>query len=564
MNYCNFSKVFQARTSKDKNVLEWLQSDKTVECPSKPRYIHNLSDQQRFSNYISLVSKFPKLHMPYSTFRLNVHRVQDLLTKPSYYCSNNKQREREIFSNHFSYKTWLTLPEKEQKALTLLKCETCTNLHKDFSELHVSFIKNQKQIYEACENLTEHVISKFQKTTSPKSSQRQGINIMKDVVDILQPIVENKIGTTFRTKLSQNITCSSSVVSPGEQKKCVEMSIKKSKKNIEQVMSNENIDVLHFLGSGKSYNQIDRDRFNSTFVSKEDACKHSQYKTDKEKTGKIKPKTHHGKFENYEFKKEEFISEIQSYPSNKPINWSRLAKKYDVKCQGKQPMNGGQVLMNYAKTQGVNVNTFNPAKRVSGRDYLRRVRRSQIKIGKSRISIPSSRSAKKIKSIIKMKLKTQEINIGEKIAPKLSKINKIDTNGKLTTTETLVSGRKIPLTTIVQEEIERFRAAGILQSQNRPAYTSAPKENDSSDEENSFYLKLWHDHSDILNSSYVNFMVSFLYNTNNFLTDKEYKEKFPENLPMDVQTFVERPKLYIFGKSGMYIFKHSLIGHKAN
>lgn len=88
----------------------------------------------------------------------------------------------------------------------------------DFSELHVTFIKNQKQNYEACENLTEHVISKFKKTTSPKSSQRQGINIMKDVVDILQPIVENKIGTTFRTKLSQNITCSSSVVSPGEQK----------------------------------------------------------------------------------------------------------------------------------------------------------------------------------------------------------------------------------------------------------------------------------------------------------------------------------------------------------
>lgn len=89
----------------------------------------------------------------------------------------------------------------------------------DFSELHVTFIKNQKQNYEACENLTEHVISKFKNITTPKSSQRQDINIMKDVVDILQPIVENKIGTTFRTKLSQNITCSSSsVVSPGEQK----------------------------------------------------------------------------------------------------------------------------------------------------------------------------------------------------------------------------------------------------------------------------------------------------------------------------------------------------------
>lgn len=65
-----------------------------------------------------------------------------------------------------------------------------------------------------------------------------------------------------------------------------------------------------------------------------------------------------------------------------------------------------------------------------------------------------------------------------------------------------------------------------------------------------------------MNSSYVNFMVSFLYNTKNFLTDYEYKEKFPENLHMDVQSFVERPKLYIFGKSGMYIFKQ--FGHKAN
>lgn len=92
-------------------------------------------------------------------------------------------------------------------------------------------------------------------------------------------------------------------------------------------MSNENIDVLHFLGSDKSYNQIDRDRFNTSFASKEEACKLSQFKTDKEKSGKIKPKIHHGKFENYEFSKEEFMSEIKSYPSNKPINWSRLANK---------------------------------------------------------------------------------------------------------------------------------------------------------------------------------------------------------------------------------------------
>lgn len=46
----------------------------------------------------------------------------------------------------------------------------------------------------------------------------------------------------------------------------------------------------------------------------------------------------------------------------------------------------------------------------------------------------------------------------------MSKINKIDTDGKLTITETIVYGRKIPLTTIVQEETKRFRAAGIYEA----------------------------------------------------------------------------------------------------
>lgn len=65
-------------------------------------------------------------------------------------------------------------------------------------------------------------------------------------------------------------------------------------------MSNENIVVLHFLCSDKSYNQNDRDIFNTSLVSKEETCKLSQFKTDKEKSGEKTPKIHHGKFENYD------------------------------------------------------------------------------------------------------------------------------------------------------------------------------------------------------------------------------------------------------------------------
>jgi hypothetical protein len=60
-----------------------------------------------------------------------------------------------------------------------------------------------------------------------------------------------------------------------------------------------------------------------------------------------------------------------------------------------------------------------------------------------------------------------------------------------------------------------------------------------------FKLKMWHDHSDILNHSYVSFM-TFLYDPINFLTDEEYHSTYPEK-PVNVQSVVERPKLYIFG-----------------
>ena len=62
-------------------------------------------------------------------------------------------------------------------------------------------------------------------------------------------------------------------------------------------------------------------------------------------------------------------------------------------------------------------------------------------------------------------------------------------------------------------------------------------------------LKVWHDHSDILNHSYISFMISALYDPAVFLTDDEYKERYPDRPPVDVQAVIERPYLYIFGQS---------------
>ena len=44
-------------------------------------------------------------------------------------------------------------------------------------------------------------------------------------------------------------------------------------------------------------------------------------------------------------------------------------------------------------------------------------------------------------------------------------------------------------------------------------------------------------------------MVSTLYDTSLYLTNKEFHEKFPEKTPIDIKSAVEKPYLYILGQS---------------
>lgn len=130
-------------------------------------------------------------------------------------------REREIFTNHFSFliqnlacSSW----EGTENTYTI-KVWKMHTFSQRFFRTSCFFQQESKANLWSIWTFNRTCNFKIQNTTSPKSSQRQGINVLKDVADILQPIVENKIVTTFKTKLNQNITCNRSVVSPGEPKK---------------------------------------------------------------------------------------------------------------------------------------------------------------------------------------------------------------------------------------------------------------------------------------------------------------------------------------------------------
>ena len=93
------------------------------------------------------------------------------------------------------------------------------------------------------------------------------------------------------------------------------------------------------------------------------------------------------------------------------------------------PLNGGQILKEFAKQNGINTNHFNNHVRVSGRDYLRRVRRAKKRLT-SKVAIPSNRSSKHIKAIVKEKVSIGDFNIGRKIVPTAITTNIIDKTGK--------------------------------------------------------------------------------------------------------------------------------------
>ncbi len=75
------------------------------------------------------------------------------------------------------------------------------------------------------------------------------------------------------------------------------------------------------------------------------------------------------------FEKPQFLADVRQMPPGSKINWSKSASDYQLKNkQGNVPRNGGQVLLEFARANGVAVDGFNPDKNVSGRGSFCRIR----------------------------------------------------------------------------------------------------------------------------------------------------------------------------------------------
>ena len=166
-----------------------------------------------------------------------------------------------------------------------------------------------------------------------------------------------------------------------------------------------------------------------------------------------------GPIENMNFDKTNLLQEVQSYNEGSTINYSSLAKKYNICNKAGQPAkNGGQIVKEFLKEQQVNVNMFryNGKGRHTCNTDTKQSRKRKIKV-QGGYSVPCDESVMKAKERLQKDIEDGKYCLGEAIVPKEYK-KMVIKNNQVTEEIFTIYGRKIQLTKIrkklLQNEIK--------------------------------------------------------------------------------------------------------------
>lgn len=166
-------------------------------------------------------------------------------------------------------------------------------------------------------------------------------------------------------------------------------------------------------GNRQSLAARQRERLAMCFESYEEAkrrCETSQ-KAENEKRSPI------GNFENMQWDKQALLEEVNSYADGTVNNWSALARQYQVKNKnGEVAKNGGQIVKEYLKSQGVDVTKFK--KRGLQEDEGSHIRKKKKRSAGGEITVPCPVTNENLKKKLNQKILSGEYNVGELIVPR--------------------------------------------------------------------------------------------------------------------------------------------------
>ena len=291
------------------------------------------------------------------------------------------------------------------------------------------------------------------------------------------------------------------------------------------------LSLYRCFGINQSLQKFRDERLALSYESKEAAKERTEKMIADEKSGKRKPKQHAVDFSKVTWDKDALLKEVQSYPDGKIVNWSDLARKYNItNKKGKVGSNGGQIAQDFVINNGENVHHFGCVNKRKLQDTEYNVRRKKLRGSGGEISFPCQDTVDHIKEKLRAKIEQGEYSLGEKIVPReYEKL--ILKEGRLEMKTFVVEGRKIPLkdiremTLLEQRPFMRFYSDSYY---NRLTYEELKKRlkdlkeyNDSLDEsglrqrlkmfERTHSFMIWHDASCLANHGHLVFMVHTLY-----------------------------------------------------
>ena len=253
---------------------------------------------------------------------------------------------------------------------------------------------------------------------------------------------------------------------------------------------------------------------------------------------------------------EEVLCALRNLPDDGKINWSHKAREL-----GLTQKNGGQILKQIAVDHDL--------LRTDPDNEQTSTRRGKAKLSGGEISMPCLPTEEEITEEKKRMIDNGELLIGEPCTP--FTISKVIINSDLSveTKEVIIHGRKIPLHELRQRLLnnqERYmrliKTTDMSRNQLIERLQSLHIEYDSSSSIDSLRevldkaqhkrtIAMWHDHSTILQTGYILFAVSVVYDLAVFLTEKEYKLKTGKSVDC-IQTIIEEPEIYMIAPCTSY------------
>ena len=174
-----------------------------------------------------------------------------------------------------------------------------------------------------------------------------------------------------------------------------------------------NFTMYRYYGNRQSLAARKRERLAMCFESCEEAKRRNEQQAVKF-TGVRKSPV--GNVENMAWDKQALLEEVNGYSSDHVVNWSELARRYEVKNKnGEFAKNGGQIVQEYLKSQGVDVSRLK--KRGADSDG-QRIRKRMKRSAGGEITVPCPVPNEQLKTKLNDKILSGEYNVGELIVPR--------------------------------------------------------------------------------------------------------------------------------------------------